>query len=99
MSNNDNNVSSNINNIINDISKSQEFKNIVDNISDNMFKLNSINDHNQNVHKPDLDIENSLETNLGMFLLDKDGNNLCDCINNLNNTLKEFIKYKKDKNK
>ena len=85
---------SKIDKVISKISESSEFKNIIDNISSNLNKLDNSDVQSSNP----LNIEysdNLLEEKLGMFLLDKDGNNICDCINSLNQTLKTIIDTKK----
>lgn len=74
-----------INKVIENISNSNEFKKIVDNISNNILKLNDTisDDDSEN-------IDNSLDNILGMFFLDKNGNNICDCINRLTNVIENY---------
>ena len=69
--------------MINKVSTSTEFKDIIKNITNNLNELDSSNLENE--------VDYTFEEILGMFLLDKDGNNLCDCINKLRNTLEKLI--------
>ena len=78
-----NNNKKELNDMINKVSTSTEFKDIIKNITNNLNELDSSNLENE--------ADYTFEEILGMFLLDKDGNNLCDCINKLRNTLEKLI--------
>ena len=78
-----NNNMKELNDMINKVSTSTEFKDIIKNITNNLNELDSSNLENE--------VDYTFEEILGMFLLDKDGNNLCDCINKLRNTLEKLI--------
>ena len=75
-----------LNGIINKVSSTNEFKDIIKNITSSLNDLDSNNDDNEQDY--------CFEEVLGMFLLDKDGNNLCDCINKLTDTLEKLINNK-----
>jgi len=90
----------NLNMVIAKLSNSNEFKKIANNISNNIIKLNNtISDNSSenidNSSDSSENIDNSLDNVLGMFFLDKNGNNICDCINNLTNIIEKYQQQNK----
>lgn len=81
-----NNNNEKLDGMINKVSSSNEFKDIIKNITASLNELDSNDVENEQDY--------CFEEVLGMFFLDKDGNNLCDCINKLTNTLEKLVKDK-----
>lgn len=79
-----NNVS--VNSIFKQLSKTNEFKNMVNDISITMNNLNDQSDTLQD-DKSSVISNNILEN----LLVSKNGNNICDCLENLNLTLKLLL--------
>ena len=76
---------SNINNIIEKLSKSKELDEILKNVQSELEEIKSNSDESSNISHCDI--------KLGGFFLDKDGNNICDCLNNINNNLQKIVNY------
>lgn len=108
-SNNSENESLNeLNNVIKQVTSSNQFKNIVNNISDKLVQLNEQNNFSNNESdvisnnscissNEDNDIENNLENCMTSYFLSKNGENICDCIEKLNNNLEKIINIISDK--
>lgn len=75
-----------VNSIFKQLSKSNEFKNMVNDISLTMNNLNEQND-SLNDDKSSVISNNVLEN----YLVSKNGKNICDCLENLNSTLKYML--------
>ena len=98
--------------VIKKVTKTKEFNNIINNISETLFKLNDINGNDSmdkpninknknmdyNITNSDSDDDENLESVLGAFFMDKDGNNICDCLSDINKNLEKIAKNLKSKN-
>ena len=62
------------------LKQSTIFKQMSKNITQQLEELEMSHDSN-----------NDLEAVLGMYFLDRDGRNICDCINRLNSTLERLL--------
>lgn len=78
---------SNINSIIQKLSKSKELNQIMKNVQTELEEINS----NESSDISHYDIK------LDSLLIDKDGNNICDCLNNINNNLQKIVNYLENK--
>jgi len=98
-----------LNNVIKQVTSSSQFKDIVNNISDKLGQLNEQNNFSNN--EPDVisniscissnednEIENNLENCMTSYFLSKNGENICDCIDKLNNNLEKIISIISNKN-
>ena len=81
--------SSNINSIIEKLSKSKELGEIMKNVQSELEEIKSNSDESSNISNCDI--------KFGGLLLDKDGNNVCDCLNNINNNLQKIVNYLENK--
>ena len=79
--------------VIKTVSNTKEFSNIINNISESINKLDKDNasDSEYNLEDYDSDDDN-IESILGAFFMDKDGNNICDCLSNINKNLELIVK-------
>ena len=91
-----------LNNIIKKITSSSQFKDIINNISDKLVQLNEQNNLSNNESdvnsnnscissNEDNEMENNLENCMSLYFLSKNGENICDCIDKLNNNLEKII--------
>ncbi len=77
-----------INETIKEFSDSNEFKRVTEAIYNNILDINQIDNSKSNEDNTNL---------LNMYLLDENGNNICDILNKINNNLsKILIKLDKD---
>tara|TARA_B100000925_G_scaffold230737_1_gene179299 strand:+ start:3855 stop:4106 length:252 start_codon:yes stop_codon:yes gene_type:complete len=77
-----------INETIKEFSDSNEFKRVTEAIYNNILDINQIDNSKSNEDNTNL---------LNMYLLDENGNNVCDILNKINNNLsKILIKLDKD---
>ena len=77
-----------INETVKEFSDSNEFKRVTEAIYNNILDINQIDNSKSNEDNTNL---------LNMYLLDENGNNVCDILNKINNNLsKILIKLDKD---
>ena len=96
---NNKNSENDLNNVIKQITSSDQFKNIINNISDKLVQLNEQNNISNNEtdvnsiisSNEDNETVNNLENCMSSYFLSKNGENICDCIDKLNNNLEKII--------
>ena len=82
-----------LNSAIKEVTNTDEFKHIIGNISDKLLQLNdkSTDDDIQSDISEDISIdENSLDTVLTSYLMNKNGENISDCLTNINKNLEKL---------
>jgi primosomal protein N'' len=82
----DKNIS--INSLFQKISNTHEFKEMINNISTTVKDLNENNKDNVN---EDIISNKSSYINMNNIFLSKNGNNICDCLEKVNDTLQKLI--------
>ena len=87
-------IDSGINEVIKQVTNTSEFKNIISDISEKLLELNEqtntdLETDSRNSDDGSID-EHSLDTTLGAYFMNKDGDNICDCLTKLNVTMEKI---------
>jgi len=82
----DNNVS--INTLFQKISNTHEFKEMINNIS---TTVNNLNENNNDILDEEITSNKSSSINIDSIFLSKRGHNICDCLEQVNDTLQKLI--------